>query len=312
MGKRRNPLTRAAVSGLSVGFLWVTARTPLSLNRAVARPIGRLLACLVPRVRRVTLANLDRAYGDTLTRAEKRKIFWGVVDNIALMAAEFGHVQRISRGKSDAMITVEGAEHVERNRGYLCIGAHMGNWELMPHVMASRGYKVAGVVRHFDAPAVDRAIDRTRTEGGIVTIFKDNAGRAIFQRLKEGFLVGILVDQSPRDNGVPVTFFGEPCWATVAPVMIAVRAKAPVLPVALTRSGPGRFTLRFYPPLEMERTGDPRADLVRNTQRCQDAIEQMVRETPEQWLWLHRRWKERPRLAEAWERRSARDHKGNE
>jgi len=254
------------------------------------------------------MANLDLAYGESISTAEKRRILWKAVDNLALVAAEFSHIDRMVKSGGTNAIDVEGLEHIDISRGHLCIGAHLGNWELMAHFMAAGcGYKVAEVVRPFDAPSVDRAIDGIRTCGGVKTIPKDNAGKEILRVLREGYLLGVMVDQSPRENGVPVTFFGAPCWATIAPVMIAVRAKAPILPVSLTRQPNGRYVLRFLPSIEMERTGDLRADLVYNSQRCQDAIEELVRTTPEQWLWFHRRWKERPRLAEEWERRKAKD-----
>ncbi|MBX3175923.1 MAG: lysophospholipid acyltransferase family protein [Candidatus Hydrogenedentes bacterium] len=305
---RRSRLARAVVAGATRAFIAVTSRTPLKLNRAIAVCGGRALARCVPRVYRVARANLELAYGDSLSGPEKHRILRGCVDNLALVAAEFGHLQSLAREQgAGRALTVEGAEFIERGRGYLCIGAHLGNWELMAPCMAASGYPVAEVVRPFDDPGVDRVIDGIRTAGGIVTIPKDRAGGEILNRLKAGYLVGILADQSPRDNGVPVTFFGAPCWATVGPVMIAVRAKVPVVPVALVRRADGGYVLRFYPPITMSRTGDLRADLRENTQKCQDAIEAMVREYPAQWLWLHRRWKERPRLAREWAAREKRD-----
>ena len=305
MPPRRNPLVRAATAGATLAFLRISGLLPLRVNRAIAVPAGRVLAGLVPRVRRIAMQNLDHAYGDTLTAAEKERIFRGAVDNLSLAAAEFAHLARIAKAGA---VTVEGLEYVDPGRGYLFISAHLGSWELMgPFMAMAGGHKVAVVVRPFDSPRVDRAIDRLRTAVGVKTIPKDKAGGAIIRHLKDGYRVGVMLDQSPRENGVPVTFFGAPCWATVAPVMIAVRAKVPILPLSLVRDAGGRYVLRLYPPIELERTGNLRADLVRNSQRCQDAIERMVRAHPEQWLWFHRRWKERPRLAEEWKRREARD-----
>lgn len=308
MPRRRGFLVRAFVSGVTLAYLRVAAWTPLGLNRAVARPLGRILALMVPRVRRVAFANLDRAYGDRLDRAEKQRIFRGAVDNAARVAAEFPHLAALAGSGDTGIVTVEGAELLEPGQGYLCLVAHIGNWELMgPFMATSCGLPVAGVVRPLDDPRVNRAIDRIRTSGNVTTIPKDRAAGEVLRLLKEGYVVGILADQSPRDNGVPVTFFGSPCWATVAPAMIAFRARVPVVPASLTRIEGGRYRLRIRPPIVMERTGNLRADLIRNSQRCQDAIEEMVRESPEQWLWMHRRWKERPRLAEEWRRRAARD-----
>lgn len=307
MARRRNPLVQALTTGFTLGFIHLTGALPLSFNRWCALRGGRVLARLVPRVHRVVWENIDRAYGDTLSRAEKKQIYQGAIDNVALVAAEFAHLPRVARGEVSAQISVIGRELVEPGQAYLCIGSHLGNWELMAPYMAHSGCKVAEVVRPFDDPRVDRAIDGIRRAGGVETIPKDNAGKDIVRCLKDGYMVGVLVDQSPRDSAVPVTFFGQPCWATIAPVMIAVRAKVPVLPVALFRNDDLTYTLQFFPPIDMERTGDLRGDLVRNSQRCQDAIEAIVRAHPEQWLWLHRRWKERPRLAAEWARRAARD-----
>jgi KDO2-lipid IV(A) lauroyltransferase len=126
------------------------------------------------------------------------------------------------------------------------------------------------------------------------------------RQIRGGKIVGILIDQSPRENGVPVTFFGRRCWATVAPAMVAVRAKAPIHPVSMTRDSKGRYTVEFLPSIEVRRTGDLRKDLVEAIQNCQDAIESLVRQSPGQWLWMHRRWKERPLLQEEWDARTER------
>lgn len=303
MARRRNPIAGAVAAGLTLAYLRISRCLPIALNRAIAVPVGRLLARLVPRVRRVALANLDLAYGDTLSRKEKERIFRGVVDNVSLLAAEFSQISKIAEAEPGSVVTVEGADFLEKGKGYICIGAHLGNWELMGPSMAAHGFEVAAVVREFDNPRVNRLIDSIRRSGKVTTIPKDNGGREIIRLLREGTLVGILIDQSPRENGVPVTFFGAPCWATVAPAMIAVRAKTSVVPVALTRKPEGGYRLRFYEPIAMTRTGNLRADLVNYTQACQDALERMVRETPAQWLWLHQRWKARPRLADEWARK---------
>ena len=309
MERRRNPVSGALAAGFTITFLHVSRWLPLRFNRAIAVPVGRLLARLVPRVRRVAMANLDLAYGDTISHAEKERIYRGVVDNIALLAAEFSRISAIASAPPGSVVTVEGAEFLEKGQGYVCVGAHLGNWEYMGPAMAAHGFKVAAVVREFDNPRVNRLIDRIRRSGKVTTIPKDNGGREIIRHLREGALVGVLIDQSPRENGVPVTFFGAPCWATVAPAMIAVRARMPVVPVALTRNAEGGFTLRFYPPIAMERSRNLREDLINYSQACQDALERMIRETPEQWLWLHRRWKARPQLAAEWDRKPVHERK---
>ncbi|MCF6285222.1 MAG: lysophospholipid acyltransferase family protein [Candidatus Hydrogenedentes bacterium] len=307
MAQRRNPLVQALTTGFTLAFLRVSASLPLAFNRWLALRVGRLLSYVVPRVRRVTLENLDRAYGDSLSQGEKETICRGAIDNVSLVAAEFAHMARMDKSTLGSQVTLVGKEHLKPGQGYLIVGSHLGNWELVAPFMARTGMKVAEVVRPLDDPRVDRAIDAIRCTEEVTTIPKDNAGKEVMRLLKEGYAVGILIDQSPRESAVPVTFFDAPCWATIAPVMIAVRAKVPILPVSCVRNADYSYTLTFYPPLEMERTKNLRDDLVRNSQRCQDVIEGIVRKYPEQWLWLHRRWKERPRLAEDWAKKTARD-----
>ena len=307
MARRRNPVVQALTTAFTVGFIRVGGRIPLALSRPCAVFVGRVLTLLVPRVRRVTRENLERAYGDSLGDAEKARICRGAIDNVSLVAAEFGHIPRLDSSALGRNIEVAGVELLDPDQGYLCIGAHLGNWELAAPIMARKGLKIAEVVRPFDDPRMDRVIDGVRTSNGLTTIPKDNAGKEITRLLKDGYLVGVLIDQSPRESAVPVTFFDAPCWATIAPVMIAVRAKVPILPISVVRRPDYGYTLRFHAPIEMVRRGNLREDLVVNSQRCQDAVEAVVREHPEQWLWLHRRWKERPRLAEEWARKTARD-----
>jgi KDO2-lipid IV(A) lauroyltransferase len=259
----------------------------------------------VPRVRRVALANLDRAYGDALSPAEKRRIGAGAARNAAVVAAELAHIPRIDAEFVRRHARIEGLEHLDMERGGLVIAAHLGNWEWMGPMLRTIHPRVAEVVRPLDDPGLNRVVDGFRTANGVETIAKSGAGSALFQRLREGYLVGVLIDQSPRENGAPGTFFGQPCWSTIAPAMVAARARARITPASCTRTH-GGYTIRFLPPVALERTGDLRHDLAANTQRCQDAVEQLVRAAPEQWLWFHRRWKPRPRLEREWAERGSR------
>ena len=134
-------------------------------------------------------------------------------------------------------------------------------------------------------------------------IGKKNVGAEIIKSVRDGNLVGLMVDQSTRKNGVPVTFFGQKCWATVGPIMVALRTKAPIYPITMLRNESGRYTLEFYPPLTIERTKNIHQDLINGSQLCQDLIEAIIRKNPGQWMWIHDRWKAQPRLEKEWEKR---------
>jgi KDO2-lipid IV(A) lauroyltransferase len=304
---RRNPIAQALAAGATLFAARLTRILPLAVSRALMIACGRIALRVVPRIRRVGIENLDRAYGDSLSQEEKLRILKGAVDNMAIVAAEFSRLPLFAGRRFEGLVTAEGLEHLDPARGCLCISGHIGNWEFMAPVLAAHGFKLAEVVRPLDAPALDRYVEGTREAGGIRTIPKDKAGKELLDLLKAGWIAGILMDQSPRTNGIPTTFFGQPCWSTIGPAMMAQRSQVPVCFVTLLRQPDHSYHLRVHPPLALEFTGSIRQDLLANTQRIQDAFEAIVRAQPDQWLWLHRRWKGRPRLEREWAERLQRD-----
>lgn len=306
MVRRRNPIAQALLASLIISFGKVTGALPLRVVRALAKALARPAYYAVPRIRRVGLENLDRAYGDSLSRREKVRILKKSVENAALVAVEFSHIPVLAASRFEGHVAIKGMEHVDLSRGALCIAGHLGNWEWMAPAMASCGYKAAAIFRPFDHPRVNAVIDGIRRAGKMETIPKADAGRKVISLLKDGWLVGVMIDQSMRENAVPARFFGSECWSTIAPAILAARTRCPVHPVTMIRDKQGHYTFRFYPALDLVRTGKPLEDMVENTQRCQIALEELVREHPEQWLWFHRRWKRRERLEKEWQERLAR------
>ncbi len=312
MSRKRNPVTRRVLCMLSLCFFKLTGLLPLCAARLMAAAFAWTAYHVVPRIKKVGRENLDLAYGAELTDVEKDRILRDSVKNLALVAVEFSRVPRIARGSHESYVEVKGLEHVDPSTGAVLIGAHLGNWEWMPPVIASLGWELIVVVREFDDPKMNAAVDRTRRAGGVKTIAKNAALGPLLRKLREGCHAGLLVDQNPRDNGTPVRFFGKQTWATVGPALMAMRAKAPLHPVSITRNPDGKYTLEFFPALPLRHSGNTLDDLVENTQRCQDALEAMIRKHPGQWLWFHRRWKRRERLEREWELRTAKERTGAE
>jgi Kdo2-lipid IVA lauroyltransferase/acyltransferase len=303
MARRRNVFVEWIVATTCVGFGSVTAHLPMSLCGAIGRFVGSLACCVVPRTRKVALANLDLAYGDTLTRAEKVRIARESVQNAAIVAAQLTHIRKLHGAFYDKHVRVVGLNHVDLEKGFIVFGCHIGNWEWIAPIMRRHTSETWEVVRPLDNPRLNTFIDGARRANGIVTLPKSGAGGDMAKVVRRGGFMGLLVDQSPRENGVPVTFFGHPCWGTVGAAMLAARTRAPLHPISVVRQPDGTYVLEIEPALDVVSTGSLRQDLVVNAQKCQDAVEAQIRKHPGQWLWMHRRWKARPRLEREWEAR---------
>ena len=271
--------------------LFTLAYAPLPIALRLARFYTSLLNFALPRLRRVALRNLTLA-GYPIS--ERSRIADGVYASIARLLVAFARFPQIHRGNVAAWIRYEGFEHFERakaaGKGVLFATAHLGNWELSAFSHALLAEPMHIVVRPLDNPRIDSLVERRRRLSGNFLIEKKDAARAILRALQSNEAAGILIDQNASlAEGVFVDFFGLKACANSAFVKIAARTGAAVIPgFALWSEPERRYILRFYPPLEI--SGDPAVD----TQRLHAVLESVVRQHPDQWLWIHRRWKTRP------------------
>jgi KDO2-lipid IV(A) lauroyltransferase len=272
---------------------------PLSWRRFIGKWGGLLAWRLARKTRGVTLANLRTTYPDAERRAIVRMARRAFV-NAGIVAAELSQIRRIDARFVREQVDIEGVERLDLERGGIIIGAHAGNWEWMAPIVRTLHGKVAEVVRPFDDQTLSNYVDKLRRANGVETIVKSGAAGEITRRVRNGFLTGILIDQSPRNNAAPVTFFGRRCWCTAAPVVCAIRTKAPLHAMACLRQPDGRYRLTISQPIQLNEDLPLREGLQENAQRCTDAVEALLQEDPAQWLWLHRRWKRRPALERAW------------
>ncbi len=285
----RNTLEYAAAVALLKALEWL----PTPLAEAVARGCVRLLHLAVRRLRRVALKNLQIALPE-LGPAVRRRILAGMYRSLARSLVLFARLPSLDRRSVGRWIRMEGYEHVEaalrRGKGVLFATAHLGNWELSAVAFALLSRPMYVVVRPLDNPKLDALVAARRRLGGNRLIEKKDFARSILKALAANQAVGILVDQnSTPEEGVFVEFFGIPACAGTGLVRLAARSGAAVIPgFALWSDQEQRYVLRFEPPVEI--TGDVRED----TQRLQKRLEAVIRRHPEQWLWIHRRWKTRP------------------
>ena len=269
------------------------AFTPRPASEWLARRYTHLLDIGIPRLRRVGYSNLDI----TLPAAGHKAIIDGVFHSIARILVAFSRFPQLNKRNIGEWIRYEGFEHFEealrRGKGVLFATAHLGNWELSAFAHSLMAQPMNVVVRPLDNQRIDDLVEAYRALSGNKLIQKKEAARSILKALAQNEAVGILIDQNASaDQGVFVDFFGVPACANVAFAKIAARSGAAVIPgFALWSEVEKKYVLRFYPIVEI--TGDATVD----TAAIQQQLEQVIREYPDQWLWIHRRWKTRPPAA---------------
>jgi KDO2-lipid IV(A) lauroyltransferase len=269
--------------------LWSIAHAPPGLARFYAR----LLDLAVPRLRVTAIRNLELAYPDKSAN-ERDAIAGEVFESIGRLLYGFARFPRMNRDNISRWIRYEGLENYldakKSGRGILVATAHFGNWELSAFAHALMTEPMHVMIRPLDNPRIDRMVEHRRRLSGNHLIEKWDGARAVLRALQHNEAVGILIDQNTSlEEGTFVDFFGTPACANTAFAKIAARTGAIVIPGFAVWSGEEQcYILRFYPPVEM--TGDA----VRDTQRLHQVLEEVIREHPGQWLWIHRRWKTRP------------------
>jgi len=272
---------------------------PRPLARLVGIAVGQLLFLLHGKLRRVGMRNLALAFPDK-TPGERRKILRGVFTSLGRQFAEICLFPRYTKDNVSKIVTYDGFENFERaserGKGVLFLTGHLGGWELSAFSHSLYGHPLRFVMRPLDNPYLDELVRRYRTMHGNIPILKDDPVRELLRAMKAGATVGILMDTNMTPpEGIFVDFFGIPACTASGLARIALRTDAAVLP-GFTLWDPilRRYRLHFDPAVKLIRTGDNEADIRANTQLFTKVIEDFVRHYPDQWLWVHRRWKTRP------------------
>jgi KDO2-lipid IV(A) lauroyltransferase len=282
---------------------------PQSWARALGAGLGALAFVFTSRLRRTGERNLQIAYPPSNCpptdapqndAAWRRRILRDLYRNLGLHLAEFCLMPRYTRESTQSFICYAGLEHYlaaqEEGRGVLVVTGHLGLWELSSFYHSLMGYPMSMVIRRLDNPLVDRLVNGIRCLHGNTVLHKDDFARGLLEAMRKGHTVGILMDTNMTPpQGVFVNFFGTPACTASGLARVAMHTEAAILPGFLTwREEEKKYVLEFGERLELVCTGNDELDIVTNTQICTTAIEQWIRRYPEQWLWVHRRWKTRP------------------
>lgn len=264
----------------------------------LGRRIGDLGYLVLRRRRQVALENLRHAFPG-LSAAERRRLCRGSYRHLGVLVVELCALLTRPVDRFLERVTVEGREHLDgvmaRHGRALILTAHVGNWELLTAAHLLTAYRLAVVVRPLDSFWLNRLAERLRRRAGVELIDKRRALRPVLSALAQGQLVGILLDQNAsRREGVFVPFFGRLASTSRSIAVLALRTGAPVIPIFARREPGGRHRVIVRSPLEPATMNEREEAIVELTARCTAVIEATIREAPEQWLWMHSRWRTRP------------------
>ncbi len=287
-------------------LIYVAVKAMIFFSRLIPRKawisfcglLGGMSYYVASQSRSIALNNLKRAYPEKSPESIKnlaRKVF-------IMMGRNAGDVLRAfpitDFSEFEKLRSIEGVQHVEqayqKGKGVLFITAHLGAFELIANEMAFRGYKPLIIGTPMKDERLTQLLWRQRSKLGATAIERGKETVKILKNLKGGGTVAILIDQDTKVKSVFVDFFGHPCATPIGAAMLALRTEATVLPVFIHLREDGKQHIKCYPAIELIRTGNDEEDILRNTQVFTSVIEHEIRKHPEQWLWMHERWKTRP------------------
>jgi KDO2-lipid IV(A) lauroyltransferase len=288
---------------LEFWLVLAVARTLEWLPRGLARLVAGALAWSVyqlhGRLRRVGRRNLELALPD-VSSEERDRILHRLFRSLGWQLVEFCRMARYTPENTRNWIRTEGLEHYlaaeARGKGVLIVTGHMGAWELSSFYHSLMGHPMGMVIRRLDNRPLDEFVNGIRCLHGNRVLHKDDFARGLLTAMRKGETVGILMDTNMTPpQGVFVEFFGYEACTASGLARVALKTGAAVLPgFMLWEEAERRYVLHFGPQLAFERTSDGEADIVAATQQCTRVIESWIRRYPDQWLWIHRRWKTRP------------------
>lgn len=259
---------------------------PIPVASVIGGRIGRLIGCFHRGTRRA-YANLRMVMPELADRHDA--IVRGMWDNLGRVLAEYSHLHKLVRGKN---IEFVGVENVPDGGRIMFVTAHLGNWEVCRSLAMLKGWDMASIYRPLNNPFLDPLLRRLRVEPGQPLFAKHDSARELIRHLKAGGSVGLVGDQRLSD-GLELTFFGIPALTAMLPALLAVRNGARIVPAQVERMPSGKLRVTLHPQLLPPATGTDQEKISALTQLLNDMIEDWIRQHPDQWLWMHDRWRPR-------------------
>lgn len=295
-GKLQTSVEYAAASFM----LSVVGALPIRQSMWLGRVFGRIAYLLAGDLRRTAQINLQLSLPEKSSE-ERRKIVKACFDSLGRELGLFSHFSKESATSVVSIMEPEGVEHLEAaketGRGLILFTAHLGAWELTSFGLALLGHPISFLVRPIDNPKIEQLVDSYRISMGNKTVDKFSAARSMVKILRSRDVLGLLIDLNALDDeAIFVNFFGVPASTNFMTAKLALRTESPIIPVfAPWDSARQKFLLKVLAPIEPEPSGNEEADVRRLTERLTSLTEEQIRSYPDQWLWIHKRWKTRPK-----------------
>ncbi len=278
-------------------LLFVVKIFPIAFSCFIGRKLGRLAFLILKKRRKLTISNIRVAQenGFLNTETDERQLAKRVWENIGMIGSEFLYYYERKPQVFRKAVRFEGAENLERilaqHKGAILVSGHLGNWELLGVSLAYWGFKVNPIVKFQANGLVDKVIQDNRRSLGMGLIDKKGFMRPIIEAFKRNEIVSFLIDQSTQKNGVLVKFFGKEASIPRGAAEFALKTNTPVFTARCLREKPGHYRVVISEELNLVRTGDHQRDVEENTAMFIRLIEDVIREHPEQWLWMHKLWR---------------------
>jgi KDO2-lipid IV(A) lauroyltransferase len=272
---------------------------PTSVAIALGRGLGLIAYASARNLRRTGKRNLELAFPKK-SEDERRQILRSCFTSLGRQLGVFSQFSTAAPNSLLGLTDSEGLEHLEtakaRGRGVILFTGHLGAWELTSFALSLLGHPLSFLVRRIDNPKVEQLVDAGRRRFGNQTLDKLSAARSMVRVLRSGEVLGLLLDLNTLpDEAIFVDFFGIPASTGFMVAKLALRTQAPIIPIfAPWEKERKKFVLRVEPPVSIEYTGDEDEDVRKLTAKLSLIIEEQIRRYPDQWLWIHRRWKTRP------------------
>lgn len=285
----------------ALGFLLYPL--PLNAGRKAGAFIGRLVFRILQKERKKTLEHLKFAYDAEKTDKEIEDIALRLFSNLGKNAVEWISYPKLTKEWFDKHVVFHNRERIfeahKKGRGVIVLASHFGNWELLAASLNHIGCYGELIVRKIYIEGLNRFFVKMREHTGNSVTYRDESPKKVLRILRNGGYIGVLADQDVASvEGVFVDFFGKPAYTPAAPVKLAMKTDAALMPMFLVRNG-DKFDFFVEPPIKLGMTGDLERDVLVNTAIWTGVLERYIRKYPDHWVWMHRRWKTKPTVIPA-------------